>query len=31
LIGPGGSILVVSHIFQAQFQFYGRGWEKANN
>jgi hypothetical protein len=31
LIYPGGLLLVVSHLLQSQFQFYGWGWEKVNN
>ncbi len=27
LIGPGGLLLVVSHLLQSHFQFYGWGWE----
>jgi hypothetical protein len=28
LIGPNGLLLLVSHLLQSQFQFYGWGWEK---
>jgi hypothetical protein len=32
LIGPCGLLVVVSHIWQSQFQFYGWGWgEKKTN
>jgi hypothetical protein len=31
LIGPCGLLLLVSHLLQSQFQFYGHGWEKVNN
>ncbi len=31
LIGWCGLLVVVSHVSQSQFQFYGWGWEKVNN